>query len=404
LLNDAVAEIVANCAAIANDSQIRTIRCDITSGLDSRIVLAAFLKGSPEAVAKIRLFTEASGQAPSPEDEDVALLVSAATGVLFSDAPDTVIGPCSAKHRAAKQVSATFGTYWHRGHGAPVEWDPTSVQVGGTGLDDVGRDYTTGSWKLVAKPAEAPEDISVNLAKQVFKWRGRASLKAAPRQGTAGIAAGWDVLPGDELEKGSQLFNFHRARFHGNGAIAAALGAQRMNPGPTRSLYRMRIMMGRIFTAPRVQLEILRRLNPELAAVPFGSAAYNAAYVSMFGDARTDVVPDRDQLVRARERRRDGRKWISCPDCGSGDAAPFDELVNLVRVALHDLGNDPLLYEVMLPAYRFASEHLGTTYGMNHSYGRTFANKVLHLHAMWRMTQSSNDEQVSRNFFSWWRR
>ena len=57
--------------------------------------------------------------------------------------------------------------------------------------------------------------------------------------------------------------------------------------------------------------------------------------------------------------------------------------------ARRELGRDPLLHDVLVTAYRFAVNDLGTTFGLNHSFSITFINKVLHLHTMWRMTQTS---------------
>lgn len=388
LLSQAVVEITENCNALVVDNDVESIRCDISGGLDSRLVLAGLLATGSASADKVSLFTESSGQAPSPEDEEIALLVSAATGVSFSDRPDTAIGPCSVEHRAKKQIEATFGIYWHRGHADSVLWDSSRVQVGGIGLDDIGRDYTTNAWQLSPPPEHMVEDVSVSLAQQVFKWRGRASLKASPRKGVVNIAADWSGLPGDLSEKASQLFNFHRARFHGAGSIPAALGAMRMNPGPCRSLYRLRMMVGGIFTIPRVQLEILHRLNPELAAVPFGSASYNVAYKALYGKARHDLEAPEDQLSESRKRRREGKRTVACGECGITSGNVDCSLVDYAMFALAEIGRDPDLYEIMVPVHRFVRDHLGSTYPLSHSYSRTLINKILHLHAMLRMVSS----------------
>lgn len=389
LLDRAASELTANCEAIASDPEIDQVRCDITGGLDSRLVLAGFLNGTPETIAKVSLFTETTSASPS-EDERVAVQIAAATGLEFSDRPITLVGPCSARGLAKHQLSASFGTYWHRGHGHSMLWDPTTAFVGGAGLGNFARDYTTGGWKLVAHAASAPEEVSVSLAQQVFKWRGRATMKASPHGGVVGVARSWDNVPGEEIDKGAQIFNFFRARFHGGASIPSRLGALRVSPGLTRSVYRLRLMAGRVLDGPHTQLGLLHRLNPSLAAVPFANPVYNETYAAMYGDARTDLVEDFSQLREAYEKRRAGQRWVPCVECGlSGNRLleSADASINLATEALRELGRDPELHELMLPAYRFAVERLGTAFDRRHSYSRTFVNKVLHLHAMWRMVR-----------------
>lgn len=262
------------------------------------------------------------------------------------------------------------------------------MYVGAAGLDDIARDYTTASWKLVAHRAQAPRDVSMSLARQVFKWRGRASMKAAPAAGVENIAREWDALPGDEIDKGSQLFNFHRARFHGAASIPAALGTWRLAPGQTRSLYKLRMMSARVMDGPRVQLDLVHRLNPGLAAVPFGNPSYNDAYRSMFGAQRVDLTPDRGQLDESRRIRRANASWEACASCvddGNGDS-----LEQLVEDALANVVARGDVEEQMTVAYRFLKEHFGSSYDLNHSYSRTFANKVLHLSAMVDMSRKSD--------------
>jgi len=388
LVDAAVKELVDNCGAIASDPSISHVRCDISGGLDSRLVLAGFLAGPSASVAKLSLYTETAGHSPSPKDQEVAMLVSDATGIPFDDQPEVSIGPCTVRHIAYSQIVANFGTYWHRTHGHAREWDPTTVYAGGAGLDNIARDYTTSSWQLVAPKVANPQELSLDLAHQMFKWRGRASLKAAPRAGLVAIAELWGQIPGDQLDKGSHLFNFYRARFHGGGANPAMLGVGRVGPGPTRSLHLLRLMSGRVFSVPRVQLEILHRLNPSLAAVPYGDDKYNKAYSAVFGLLRSDLAPDSTKLSGARDRRSAAHRWAACPDCEEPREMSNEKvsLIALAEQALRELGNDPVLNELMLPAFRFARDHLGSTYAMDHSYAKTFVNKVLQLHAMWRLT------------------
>lgn len=386
LLHRAADELVANCAAIANEPEIETIRCDISGGLDSRMVLAGFLAVRSDPLDKLSLFTESPENAPTSGDMEVAARVSAATGVPFSDKAIDMVGPCTVAGLAQHQIAASFGTYWHRGHSHATVPDPHMVYVGGAGLDNFARDYTTGSWKLVTQPASAPEEISISLAKQVFKWRGRASLKAAPSAGITPAAGDWDDIPGDELDKGAQLFNFYRARFHGGSSVPAALGTLRMSPGPTRSLYLLRLMAARNLAGPRAQIEILQMLNPTLAAVPFVTPHYNETYTALFG-AQQDRVADVTQMKEASAARSRDRQWVPCSECTTGgDAGDRSAaLIKIARDALHDLGNDARLHELMLPAFKFSSGLLGTTFDMRDSYGKTFVNKILHLHSAWRI-------------------
>lgn len=394
LLRSAEAELVDNCRALLEDPQIESIRCDITGGLDSRLVLAGFLANSDVIGDKVTLHTEAVANAPSAEDEEIATLIAAATGLAFSRRGETMIGPCSPSHVAQTQLAATFGTYWHRGHGHAVQWDSSVAFSSGAGLDDVARDYTTKGWKLTSSPVQAPEEVSIDLARQVFKWRGKATLKATPTSGIRELARAWDSLPGNQAEKASQLFNFHRARFHGGGAIPAALGAWRVTPGRSRSLYQLRLMAGSVVDGPQVQLELVHRLNPGLAAVPYGNTAYNLAYSAGYGEARTDLVGDHGDLRSARQARQANRQWASCAICDTHESNSSDRRGasrEIALQALHELGRDPLLRDLLVSSYRFATNDLGKTFGLDHSFSITFINKVLHLHAMWRMTQVGSE-------------
>lgn len=399
LIEAAASEVLANCAAIAKDPDITVVRCDISGGLDSRLVLAGFLAGSEDSLSKLTLYTEDPEDTSAPRDESVAVMVSMLTGVPFSEQPQSQLGPCSVPHLVATQVAATFGTYWHRSVAHAVVWDPSTVYVGGSGLDDVARDYVTGAWNIHSSRVQAPKEVSISLAQQVFKWRGKATLKAAPRSGVGQAAEQWDRLPGNEPQKASQLFNFHRARFHGGGSVPAALGAWRLAPAAARSLYLLRLMAGEILDGPRIQIELIHRLDPTLASVPYTSDAYNATYASMYGEPESDIVVDYAQLVRARKLRRSGHEWSRCERCGQGtvpNKVEAGSVVDMTLAALRELSKEPLLYELMLPAYRFARDHFGTTYPLSHSYSRTFSNKILHLYAMWQMTRSSASTLADR--------
>lgn len=390
LIDMAADELRLNCAAIMTDPSIVTVRCDITGGLDSRLVLAG-LRATQSSQQKIVLYTEPSEGAPSPDDERIALLVAEHTGLSFSDEYPTNLGECRVEHLAAQHVAATFGVYWHRPHQHACVWDASKVYVGGAGLGNVARDYSTDGWQLTTAKVASIDEVSLNLARQVFKWRGRATLKAAPAKGIRNIARSWDCVPGDETEKGSQLFNSHRARFHGGGAIPAALGTWRMSPGATRSLHLLRLMAGPLMAGPRVQIDLIHRLDPGLAAIPYGRDSYNHAYSAVHGDLREDLVGDATALAEARERAAAGLDWHSCETCDEPASSPADQrtLADLTLQSLRELGRDPSLHEIILPAHRFAIEHLGSTFPMEHSYSRTFVNKVLHLHAMWHLSAES---------------
>ncbi|MDZ8161540.1 hypothetical protein [Microbacterium aquimaris] len=395
LIEQAAEEIRANCRAIVSDPDIESIRCDITGGLDSRLVLAGILS-TAASDTRVSLFTEESAGSDFSDDEEVALLIADYTGLSFSDQTAINIGQCAVEHLAAKQVAATFGTYWHRLHDHPWVWDAKTVYVGGAGLGNVARDYSTSGWQLAPARVAAVEEVARNLALQVFKWRGRASLKAAPRAGISSIASAWDTLPGDEAEKGSLLFNFHRARFHGGGAIPASLGAWRISPGATRALHLLRLMAGPLLNGPRVQIDLIHKLNPGLAAIPYGRESYNEAYSAVHGELRRDLRPNPGKLTRARKEATEHLTWVDCETCAatpSRTPASREALATLAHESLRELGRDEDLREILLPAYRFFRDHLGTTFPLEHSYSRTVMNKVLHLHALWSLAVPSQDRQ-----------
>lgn len=389
LIEDATAELVTNCEAVLSDQDIREVRCDISGGLDSRLVLAAFLAGSKDDASKLTMYT--SGSSPTVGDEKIAVVISEVTGVKFSESPTVSIGPCTARHRASRHIVDEFGTYWHSTHSPLKEWDPSTAYVSGSAMDNLARDYSTPTWKITAAPATEPRSVSLHLAKQLFRWRGRASIKPAPSVGLEPIARAWDEFPGDELDKGSQVFNFYRARFHGGGAIPAANGVWRVAPGPSRPFHLLRLMSGRVMSGPGTQIKMIHKLNPELAAVPYAKAVNNEAHAALYGSVRTDLVGNPEQLIRSRKVKRNALRWKPCPECvdvgENSDAA--DSLTDLTLSALRDLARDPELNELMLPPFRFAHLYFPSEYGEKHSFGKTFANKVLHLHGMWRLTQSS---------------
>ena len=310
LLEQAKNELIRHCNSILAFPGIDTVVCDISGGLDSRLVLAGFLQ-QQQPPAKLRIRTQPALHAPSRHDEAIALLVAQACGVPFDDEPWVTVGPCTARHSIAKLVAATFGVYWLRSPG-PIVQCSRSVSVGGNLLDNIARDYTTQAWSIQTQPVDEPDEVALHLAQQLFRWRGRATMKPTPLRGIVQGAMNFDKLPGDERAKAARLFDFHRARFHGAAITQGWFGVYRLNPGPTRSLFLLRLMASDVLAPHHVQLELLHRLNPGLAAVPFDSEAYNSSYRRIFGAQRSDLQPDMNTLAAARKRSREHSRQIPC--------------------------------------------------------------------------------------------
>lgn len=387
LIDEAVSELISNCEGILNDPRIREVRCDISGGLDSRLVLAAFLAGTGDR-SKLTLYT--SAKSPTDGDEKIALMISEATGINFSESPTVAIGPCSARHRASLHVAAELGTYWHSGHSASQKWDPETAYVSGSAMDNLARDYSTPTWSISATATSDPSAVSVNLARQLFRWRGRATIKPAPAGGVSEVARAWGQFPGDELDKGSQVFNFYRARFHGGGGIPAANGVWRVAPGPSRAFHQLRLMAGRVVAGPGMQIKMIHRMDERLSAIRYAKKVNNDAHEMLFGPVLADLPGDRSQLIRSRRVKQANSTVSPClvcsPDSGIAVGSE-DSLVDLVFSALRDLARDPELTDLMLPPFRFAHLYFPSVYNEKHSYGKTFANKVLHLHLMWRLAR-----------------
>jgi len=376
LLANAGNEIMNNCRAIIRHHEFEVVACDISGGLDSRLVLAAFLS-IPEYQEKLRLRTAPSSRAPSPNDEETALLVAKATNVPWDTSPRTVIGRCSHAHLTSNLVRACFGIYWLRNLSSTFSRG-NYVSVGGTQLDDIARDYVTKAWAITHEQVDNPEEIAISLVKQVFKWRGRATMKASPYTGVDTIAQAWGDLPGDESEKASQIFNYHRARVHGSGLIPAWFGEIRMNPGPTRSLFLLRLMSARILGQTHAQMNLLNILNPKLAKIPYGDKRYNEEFQHYFGQLSSNILPDRQSLADARATMALNQTTVPCAECNFDATQKIDEVEMCMRV-LHGLCQKPSLQALLLPVYNWAHEHLGSIYPVNHTYSIVFKNKIYQL-------------------------
>lgn len=390
LLDAAAEEIKSNCAAILNDPDIREVRCDITGGLDSRVVLAGMLATADENLGKVSLFTARVDTNVSAEDERIASVISKECGVPFSRRGVTRVGPCSTTHLAQKQISSTYGSYWHRSHGHPLEPDPEVIYVGGAGLGNIARDYTTDAWGISQARVRSPAELTVALAQTVFKWRGHATMKPAPTRGVLDVASRWEDVPGSMSQKASHIFNFFRARLHGGGRINATMGSWSATPAITRSLYKLRLMVGTLMTGPRVQLELCNRLAPNLASIPYDKASYNRAFSALFGSMRDSMTTDGRELEESRTVSAASTRWIACDVCeqfspSRDRKSSENELIDLALGAISEMSKDVQLSDILQVAERWARNELGVRYGVDHSYGRTFVNKVLHLYAMWRM-------------------
>lgn len=398
LLDSAAHELMDNCTAILDDELIEEVRCDITGGLDSRVVLAAFLGSKSDNIFKLSLYTASAARGANAADEKIASFISQEMGVHFSSRGETHVGPCSTGHLASKQVGATFGTYWHRSHGHSLVPDPKMIYVGGAGLGNIARDYTTEAWGVSNLPVSAPEEMTVSLAQTIYKWRGRATMKAAPRSGVLDIARSWEDIPGSGSEKAGHIFNFFRARLHGGGKVSAALGAWTVSPGVTRSLYQLRLMVGSLLSGPRVQLELCRRLAPQLAAIPYDKEKYNRTYSSLFGKMRTMLQTDHEHLLKARIASEANTNWLDCrvchPNAKANDETGRGGLVEMANRAISEMSVDPQLSDILFVAQRWADNQLGVRYGVDHSYGKTFVNKILHLHTMWKICGASSGVEV----------
>ncbi len=268
LIDSAAQEIIENVQALA--SGIFTHRvCDLTGGMDSRLVLAALL----HAGLKDSFVFETKGKYPHP-DENISRMLRQRFGLthaLDAHPPSTEEAGSLAGMRSF--LARTFGSYTmliNIGADAPPTKDV--LRLHGS-MGETFRGFYTGVYGSSARPRMKPfyeriEKSGALLAKAIRQEQKEAISRWAEDSEQEGVRAE-DLL--------DMAYIAHRNRYHFGitwraGSIARTSFYPLYSPAAVQAAYKLRAEER---TANRVGYELMMRFSPELVELPFAEKGWN---------------------------------------------------------------------------------------------------------------------------------
>ena len=321
LIDEAAAEILGNLRALASGDFDHRV-CDLTGGMDSRLVAAAVLH---EGVRDAFLFHTIGGH-PNP-DANVAALIRQRFGLRrgrdVHPAPDIRRTPLEWLRTTVGETSGLMSTYFKVG---PAAQEPSRHLWIGGGTGELLREFWPSGEpapppgrlaRLLGRAAVPPPPLRRNL--ESVRRRGHllrperreAAARALERFGRESLAAG--VAP---EHVGDHLYLASRARYH-FGVFWATSPRARFHPLYSPAALRAaHAMPNDDKAANRLGLELMRRFHPELAALPFAGKRWAPHLVP---DAPEPVTRSSPRLVEG------GEDAVSIHPRPKGASPPRDE-------------------------------------------------------------------------------
>lgn len=258
-LRSAAEEITDNLKIALEHERFRSVRVDVTAGLDARMVFGA-LSRLPEFASKVRIHT--ADVAASPQDLPISLALTASGPWTYDDIPRT--------HEGVRQeisheelTSLDLGTYYgHRPVNAHAHLDDT-LRVSGFYGKVTARPYYARS--LFGKVAD---DISgSDLIDRVARPAPPVSSPAEINALQVLLIEEFAKLPGQTaLEKWDLHYLVYRNGLHCSDRWLCRTLAPSWGPLQSKELFRLKCATFHREGSIKLQLDLINELNPELGA------------------------------------------------------------------------------------------------------------------------------------------
>lgn len=308
LADEAAGEILGNLRALAAGDFDHRV-CDLTGGIDSRLVAAAVLH---EGVEDAFLF-HTIGSHPNP-DANVAALIRQRFGLRrgtgIHPVSDVRRTPLEWLRTTVGETSGLMSTFFRVAPSAP---EPSRHLWIGGGSGELLREFWPSgggeappSRGVLARLLRRPAPVAPSpLAANVESVRRRARLLSAERREAA--AAAMERFAAESLAEGvapehvgDHLYLASRARYH-FGLFWATSPRARFHPLYSPAAVRAaHAMPNEDKAAGRLALELMRRFRPELIDLPFANKRWPAHLVP---DAPEPVTRSTPPLAEGREPR-----------------------------------------------------------------------------------------------------
>lgn len=264
LKSAAAAEIEGNVELVMSDPRFGKVLCDLSGGLDSRTVFSA-LTTLPSG--KVKAVVHARASSREPLDHVVACKLNSFYQVPYDDLT-TKVTPNDECTPWADHWSFYLGTYYsYRPALMKKRHDDDVVRLVGFYGEVCLRDYYSRS----VRGSELDVDGTREFVDRYVERNATASLIVGPGLVDAAretLLDALEAIPGRRpADKFENHYIYYRNGLHCSPALRSDYSA--LEWGPLQSLSALKVKTMGFASGPAVQLEIISKLNPLLAQVPY---------------------------------------------------------------------------------------------------------------------------------------
>lgn len=333
LIGEAKADIIKNVGAVLKHPRFDNVMVDLSGGLDSRLVFSALtnIKGYYN---KVRLNSyEVQSQ---PEDLIIALKIASLYSYRFDDLERNT-SSLDEEELPVTYWSYTLGSYY-----SAVPLNSKSVLSGAARL--------TGAYgETCARPYYAARffgtDLDVTETREfcdlyIDRFRKDALDGSSVNLNVVkdSMFQALDSVPGNTaLEKLENHYLFYRNELHLSDQLRSQTSCPEFGPIQSKFLHRAKMMAFNRFKDSRVQHELMARLNPVLASLPYEKDTETRFFQSLANDVGGFIptwlngLDVRADYESARKERMESRKGIKFLPEDDGEASKLQRLNKIFK-------------------------------------------------------------------------
>lgn len=277
LLHEAVDEIRTNVRAVLGHPAFEHVICDLTGGMDSRMVFGA-VSGLSDQRDKVRIHSHFSPA--EPDDVVVAQELNSFYSYPYDDL-DRQYDIIDSFPLAAQSWSYNLGTYYSYVPLTSANRIPSAARLNGFYGEICARPYYGRRMLNTQFDVDEPE----NFVERYFAHHQKTALVDDPdalltlrRIFTDRL----EELPGrSALEKLDNHYLFYRNGLHCSDRFRTKISCPEFGPIQSKSLTRAKVMSYQKFKGAKVQFDALNLLNPVLANVRYDKAFDNDEFARL---------------------------------------------------------------------------------------------------------------------------
>lgn len=267
LLQAAKSEVISNVKAVLEHSKFDHVICDLSGGMDSRLVFCA-LTHFPQHYQRVRINSHYS--AAEPDDLVVAQELASFYDMGFDDLEREQV-EIKGEFIASAHWSYNLGSYYSYIPLSQGKRIPGAARLNGFYGEICARPY----YSRLLFDTEMDCDSVGDFCERYFSKHRKsavnssaATLKLLERL----FAEELSLIPGrTSLEKLENHYLFYRNGLHCSDRFRSSLSCPEFGPIQSKSLNLAKVMSYQVFRGAKVQFDIINLLNPALASVRYQS-------------------------------------------------------------------------------------------------------------------------------------